>query len=110
MRGLKETRLYHAAMMAVLNRSRNVSKGHWRSLSELRLLWLMLVEYLELFGAVICYRKALRLFEQNPSLVNMERLSRSREHVLAEAADNGNFGMMIADKCEALRCVIEGSE
>lgn len=60
-------------------------------------------ELCELIVAVIRYEITRRRMAKTPSLLNAARVSDARADVLYEAADVGNFAMMVADASRSLK-------
>lgn len=103
MRGFQETALFTSAMLMKLNTPKNSAKKHWLYLSMPRLLWLLIVEVFELAAAVLTLFLAERKYRRQSSGENHQALLRARQAVLSECSDVGNFAMMVADNCNALR-------
>ncbi|MDT8419364.1 MAG: hypothetical protein RQ754_02945 [Desulfuromonadales bacterium] len=100
MRGFIETAVFREKMMETLNLPRNRQKGSWSSLSLARLLWLALVEYLELVGAALFLIYASIRYERRRDAQAWLEFKRARRHVMHEAADVGNCAMFLHNWAE----------
>jgi hypothetical protein len=100
MRGFIETAVFREKMMYVLNLPRNRGKGVWATLPLARLLWIAMVEYLELVVACLSLVYASIRYERRMDDMSWRAFEESRCHVLHEAADVGNCAMFLHDWAE----------
>lgn len=96
-KGFIETAVFREKMIETLNLPRNRQKGSWTSLSLTRLLWLALVEYLELVGACLILVYASIRYERRRDAQAWREFEKARRQVLHEAADVGNCAMFLHD-------------
>ena len=102
-RGQEETKIFREAMVKKLNQPRNREKGSWTGCGRAYLVYRLMQEFCELVVAIARCRVAERKFRKIPSVQNLEKLEDRRDDVLYEAADVGNFAMMVADTSRSLK-------
>ena len=102
-RGQEETKIFREAMVKKLNQPRNRAKGSWIGCGRAYLVYRLMQEFCELVVAIARCRAAERKFRKIPSVQNLEQLEDRRHDVLYEAADVGNFAMMVADASRSLK-------